>query len=86
MYVGVIHRISDVPGFKDAEAKALEAGLPEGFGLPIHAATGDHATGICIWEAPSVDSVREIVESLLGEFSTNEYLALEELDGLPVSV
>ena len=82
MYVGVVHHISDPEGFEAAEQRALEAGLPEGISLPIHAATPDHTTGMCIWEGESVETVRELVESVVGEYSENEYFELE-VDGLP---
>ena len=77
MHVGVIHRISDPAAFEHAEQKALEAGLPEEFSLPVHAATPDHSTAICIWRGPSVDAVRELVESVVGEYSRNEYYEVE---------
>ena len=73
MHVGVIHRISDPEAFERAEREAVEAGLPEGVGLPVHAATPDHSIAICIWEAPSVDAVRDLVESAVGPYSENEY-------------
>jgi hypothetical protein len=73
MHVGVIHRISDPQAFQQAEQTALEAGLPDGFDLPVHAATPDHSTAICIWQGPSVDAVRDLVESVVGEYSQNEY-------------
>jgi hypothetical protein len=76
MHVGVIHRISDPEGFEAAEQKALERGLPEGISLPIH------ATGICIWQGESVEAVKELVESVVGPYSDNEYFELE-VDGLP---
>ena len=82
MHVGVIHRISDPESFEQAEQKALEAGLPDGFSLPVHAATPDHATAICIWKGPSVDAVRDLVESVVGEYSQNEYYEME-LEGTP---
>ena len=82
VYVGVIHHISNPSGFEAAEQRALEEGLPEGISLPIHAATPDHATGVCIWEGESVQAVRELVESVVGEYSENEYFELE-VDGLP---
>ena len=85
MFVGVIHRIHDPAGFEAAEAKALEAGLPEGVALPIHAATHDHTTGICIWEGESVDAVRDLAESVVGPFSTNEYFEMH-VDGLTARV
>jgi hypothetical protein len=82
MYVSVIHRISDPERFEAAEERALEAGLPEGFSLPIHAANSDHTTVICIWEGESVEAVRDLVESVVGEYSENEYYEME-VDGLP---
>ena len=82
MHVGVIHRISDPEAFEQAEHKALEAGLPEEFQLPVHAATPDHSTAICIWQGPSVDAVRDLVESVVGEYSENEYYEVE-LEGSP---
>ena len=48
MFVSVIHRIHDPKGFEEAEAKALEAGLPPHVALPVHAATRDNRLGICI--------------------------------------
>ncbi len=84
MHVGVIHRISDSQSFEAAEQKALEAGLPEGFSLPIHAATPDHTTAICIWQGESVEAVKELVESVVGDYSENEYFEME-VDGLPAS-
>lgn len=81
MYVSVIHRVSDPQGFMKAEDDAIAAGLPEGFSLPIHAATHDHEVGICIWEGSSVESVRDLVESVVGPFSQNEYFEMS-VDGL----
>jgi hypothetical protein len=85
MFVGVIHHISDPAGFEAAEAKALEQGLPPNVALPIHAATPDHRTGICIWEGASVEAVRELVESVVGPFSDNEYLQLD-VEGLELAL
>ena len=74
MFVTVIHRIHDPEGFQAAEAKALEAGLPSHVALPIHAATNDHALGICIWEGESVDAVREVVEGAVGRVGEQRVL------------
>jgi hypothetical protein len=51
--------------------------LPEGVDLPVSAATHDHSTALCIWEGPSVDAVRDLVESVVGEYSENEYHEVE---------
>ena len=82
MHVAVIHRVSDPEGFQQAEQQAMDAGLPEGFRLPVHAATPDHTTAICVWDGPSVDAVRDLVESVVGNYSENEYFEME-LDGSP---
>jgi hypothetical protein len=81
MFVTVIHRIQDPEAFQAAEAKALKQGLPAGVALPVHAATQDHRTGICIWEGKSVEAVREIVEAVVGPYSKNEYFQMD-VDGL----
>jgi hypothetical protein len=81
MFVTVIHRIHDPKGFQEAEAKALEAGLPTSVALPVHAATRDHRLGICIWEGESVAAVREVVEGAVGRFADNEYSEMQ-VDGL----
>lgn len=81
LFVTVIHHINDPEGFQAAEAKALEAGLPSHVALPIHAATDDHALGICIWEGESVDAVREVVEGAVGPWAKNEYFEMH-VDGL----
>ena len=77
MHVGVIHRISNPAAFQQAEQGALAGGLPEGFRLPVHAETPDHTTAICVWDGPSVDAVRDLVESVVGEYSQNEYFEME---------
>ena len=81
MFVTVIHRIHDPKGFQEAEAKALEAGLPDGVALPIHAASRDHRLGICIWEGESLEAVRAVVEGAVGLWADNEYSEME-VDGL----
>jgi len=81
MFVIVIHRIHDPKGFQAAEDKAIAQGLPAGVKLPIHAATKDHTTGVCIWEGKSIAAVAEIVEAVVGPYSKNEYLEVT-VDGL----
>jgi hypothetical protein len=81
MFVTVIHRIHDPEGFQAAEAKALEAGLPDHVALPIHGATLDHDFGVCVWEGESVDAVRDVVEGAVGAWADNEYYEMH-VDGL----
>jgi hypothetical protein len=74
----VIRRVSDPQAF----VKAVAAGLPARFSLRVHAATHDHGVGSCIWEGPSVESVRDLVEGVVGPYSENEYFEMS-VDGLP---
>ena len=85
MFITVLHHIHDPEGFEAAEQKALEAGLPTGVALPIHAATNDHSFGVCIWEGESVESIREVVEGVAGPFARNEYFEMN-VDGLTPSL
>ena len=85
MFVTVLHHIHDPDAFDAAEQKALEAGLPPGVALPIHAATTDHGFGVCIWEGESVESVREVVEGAVGAWARNEYFEMN-VDGLAPSL
>jgi hypothetical protein len=77
MKVAVIHRISDPQGFNEVVSGAIEAGPPEGFELPYQFTAEDGRTQICIWEAPSVDAVRELVDGTVGQFAQNEVLPVE---------
>jgi hypothetical protein len=81
MFVTVLHDIKDPEGFQKAEQAAIEAGIPPQVALPIHAATGDHTFGVCIWEGESVAAVREVVEGAVGAWSENQYFEMH-VDGL----
>jgi hypothetical protein len=77
MQVAVIHRIKDQDAFFSNIEEAMKEGPPEGLELPASATSKDRATMICLWEAPSVDAVREAVESVVGDSADNEYLEAE---------
>jgi hypothetical protein len=85
MYVGVVHHVSDPEGFKAAEQESLKEGLPEGFWLPIHATAPDYTTVMCIWQGESLEAVKDLVESVVGEYSENEYFEMAKVEGLPAS-
>ena len=85
MFVSVIHRISDPDGFSEMTRNAT---IPEDLRLPQVISSTDRSTTICLWEAASVQRVRDFVEPLTAGICTNEY---HEVDadfslGLPGSV
>ena len=77
MFVGVIHQIHDPQRFRVAGAAAIGKALRAGMVLPIEFMTPDDKTGISIWQGPSVDAVRQLVESVVGGCSDTEYIELE---------
>jgi hypothetical protein len=83
MKVGVIHRISD-------PEKAQSSGQPlfephEGLQLLQFCPSQDFTAAACIWEAESVDTVRDLVDPTLGDSSEQTYYEVntEQAVGLP---
>ena len=75
MYAIAIHTISDPENWW-AGAQNLE--LPQG--LTLHSTIGnqDGTKAVCIWEADSLDSVRDFVEPSTEGLSSNEYFEANE--------
>lgn len=70
MFVSVIHRISDPDRFFQLASNAT---LPEDLRLPQSISNADRSTTVCLWEAPSVERVREFLEPLTAGICKNEY-------------
>jgi hypothetical protein len=83
MYVIIQHSINSPDRFWEI-VKGVTSFPP---GMTLHATlpSSDGKKAVCIWEAPSVDSVRDLVDSAVGTFSSNEYFEVSEKDavGLP---
>ena len=72
MYVVVHHHIKD-PGaaWPRGERLLRGAGAPNGVrGLQFYPST-DGSTITCLWETPSVEAIRQYVDSTLGDSSEN---------------
>ena len=83
MKVGVIHRISDP---QTAQASGQSRFDPhEGVQLLQFCPSQDFSAATCIWQAESVDAVRDLVDPTLGDASEQTYFALqtEQAVGLP---
>jgi hypothetical protein len=79
MYVVVQHTVSEPAVFwNTADPNALPPEIKLHHTFP----TADGTRAVCIWEAESVDAVREFLEPLLGRVSRNEYFAVENRDGV----
>jgi hypothetical protein len=86
MYVVVHHRIKDAQtAFSRGENLLEGKGAPPGVrGLQFYPSQ-DQSAVTCLWEADSVDEVREYVDSTLGDSSENSYFEVDakQARGLP---
>jgi hypothetical protein len=75
-YIVAIHTISDPERFWSSSAEATPSLPPE---VSLHATypQPDGARAICLWEADSVDTVRELVDGVTGSYSSNEYFEVD---------
>jgi hypothetical protein len=83
MKVGVIHRISDP---ETAQSNGQTLFEPhEGLRLLQFCPSQDFKTASCIWDAESVDAVRDLVDPTLGDSSEQTYYEVntEQAVGLP---
>ena len=76
MFISVIHRISDPEGFWSTAAGAAND-IPADIKLHQTVTSNDRTTAICLWEAASVDGVRNLLEPLFGHVCKNEYIAVD---------
>jgi hypothetical protein len=78
MYILVQHTISEPAVFWNAaDPNTLSPQLKLHHTFPT--ADGTHA--VCIWEADSVDALRNALEPVIGRVSTNEYFPVENREG-----
>lgn len=76
MFVSVIHRISDPERFFEMASSATQ-NLPPDLRLPQSISNADRSTTVCLWEAPSVERVREFLEPLTAGMCKNEYAQVD---------
>lgn len=78
MYVLVQHTISEPATFWNAaDPTTLSPDVKLHHTFP----TPDGTRAACIWEAQSVDAVRNLLEPLIGSISRNEYFPVENREG-----
>ena len=86
MYVGVIHKINDPQAMLSrGEPLSDPANAPAGVrGLEFFPAK-DFNVATCLWEADSVEAVRDYVDGTLGDSCENSYFEIgkEHAHGLP---
>ena len=86
MFVAVVHRIKDPRAMLSrGEELADPSNAPPGVVPRQFCPSNDLSTATCIWEAGSVDAVRDHIDSTLGDASDNTYFEIntEYALGLP---
>jgi hypothetical protein len=86
MFVIAQHKISDASGFMNAVQQAAP-NIPADMKLHQFLPDADGSSAVCLWEAASVDRVRQLVDMVVGKFGSNVYyeVAPAKAVGLPAS-
>ena len=87
MYVIVEHEISNPKAFWETALTATAA-LPSNLKVHQTLPNREGTKAVCLWEAPGVDVVKELIEGAVGKVSRNTYFAVEaeKAMGLPTSI
>lgn len=83
MYVIIQHTIDSPAKFWEIVKGAPNP--PAGMKLHSTLPSSDGKKAVCLWQAPSVASVKNFVDPAVGTLSSNEYFEVNEKDasGLP---
>jgi hypothetical protein len=86
MYVAIVHQVQDPQAFLSrGERLADPSNAPQGVVPRQFCPSKDLTAATCVWEAGSVDAVRDYIDSTLGDASDNTYFEIntEYALGLP---
>jgi hypothetical protein len=86
MYVAIVHRVKDAQAFlSQGDDLAEPSNAPPGVLPRQFCPSKDLTAATCVWEAGSVDAVRDYVDSTLRDSSDNTYFEIntENAQGLP---
>jgi hypothetical protein len=81
MYVVVNHEISDTSRFW-AAAESVSANLPSGLKVIHTFPSPDGRKAVCVWEATSVEAVRNFLDPATKGMARNDYFAAPNKEGL----
>ena len=86
MFVVAQHKITDSTGFWNTVKQEMP-NIPAGMKVHQVLPSTDGSGAICLWETPSVDKVKQFVDTSVGKYSSNSYfeVAQKTAVGLPGS-
>ncbi len=77
MYVAVQHRITDPEKFFAMNAEEVVGGGPPGVRGRQFFPSQDHTQASCLWEADSIDTLRDYLDRLTAGASENAYFEID---------
>jgi hypothetical protein len=85
MHIVVEHRIIDLDKFSEMDAAEVAGGGGPGFTLRQFLPPQDGSIATCLWEADSIDSLREWLDPATAGVTDNTYIAIDDENaiGLP---
>ena len=85
MFVVVQHDIANADAFFEG-AESVVNSVPRGLKNVQFFPSSDRKRAVCLWEAPSVDAVKNFLEPKIASISRNTYYAIDSkvAMGLPV--
>ncbi|MFN2616919.1 MAG: hypothetical protein ABR581_07310 [Thermoleophilaceae bacterium] len=85
MNVVVKHRITDPEQFFSGDPEEIAANAPDGVEAKQFFPSVDRSEAVCLWGGPSIDAVREYIDSVTGDSAENTYfeVSAEFAMGLP---
>lgn len=76
MFIAIVHDIHDPEGFQQCAEDVFP--LPEGLHVHQFFPATDLDQAVCLYEAPSVEEVRDYLDPTLGDASTQRYFPVAE--------
>jgi hypothetical protein len=77
MNIVVQHRITDPEKFKSMDAREIAAGGPPGVQARQFFPAQDASVAVCLWEADSIDSVRDYLDPATEGAAENTYFEVD---------
>jgi hypothetical protein len=73
MYIVVQHQITDPDKFFSVDISDVVSSAPPGVDGRLFYPSQDRAAAICVWEATSIDAVRDYIDPVTNGVSENTY-------------
>jgi hypothetical protein len=83
MFIAIVHDIHDPDRFQERAKQVFP--LPDALRVHHFLPASDLSEAVCLYEAPTIDAVRDYLDPALGDSSTQHYFPVAEQQamGLP---